>query len=209
MYLRLKYLFIMTFLVPGLGVALTPMESLILGDLTEYYRQERVDPLTYVFTLDQRLEATTDQEHLRNVKENLALYRANYQEGVNLDNYCRRQPEMSYPTRFDREQALRSVLATVQYLVLDLSVRSIAKYAKELEVTPSEYSDLVDNLMGQYCSKNISIISLDQLRKNLIERYQGENSFILPTIEDNPLFPESLRQFVHGAKDEKSNLFKP
>jgi hypothetical protein len=180
--------------------ALTPMESLILGDLTEYYRKEKVDPLSYVFTMNERLESNISPEVLTQAREHLALYRGFYQEGQNLDNYCRRQPEMTYPTRFAKEQAIRSVMASLQYHLLDLSVRAIASYSKELNVTPSEYEALVNNMMGQYCSKNISIISLDQLKKNMMERYHGENVFQLPSIQNNPLFPEPLIMHVQGPK---------
>ena len=44
----------------------------------------------------------------------------------------------------------------------------------------------------QYCSKNLTIISLKQLRKNLDIYFEHGASFELPSVQGNPLFPQAL-----------------
>jgi hypothetical protein len=178
--------------------ALVPVESLIFGDLSEYYKSERVDPIGYVFSISKNLENEASSERLEQLKKNLALYRGFYQEGQNLENYCRRQPEFSYSTRFEQDQVIRSVLASIQYISLDLSTRALAQYAKELNFTPSEYQNMVDSLTGQYCSKNISIISLRQLKLSMMQQFQKEEKFPLPNLDNNTLFPDEFSLLVSG-----------
>ncbi len=196
-YLKLM---ILLGLLSGKAQALVPMESLLLGDLSEYYATEKADPLNYVFRALEIGHGKVSAEDLVKLKEQLALYRGFYQEGENLDNFCRRRPEIAYPTSFAKEQATRSFIATLQYLTLDLSVRSLARYAKELKFTPTEYQNFTKNLVGSYCSANLSLISLKQLERNMIERFNGENSFVLPTIDSNPLFPENLMAIFDKEK---------
>lgn len=190
------------------ALALVPMESLVLGDLSEFYTQEKVDPLNYVFTLTEKLEKLTTKEQLSAFKRNLALYRGFGQEGENLTNFCRRRPEAAYATRFDKEQALRSVIASVQYLMLDLSVRSLASYAQELKFTPSEFENMSRNMIGSYCSKNLSIISLSQLEKVMMARFSGESGLSLPTLEGNPLFTDAVANRVQDRGLREKELIQ-
>lgn len=178
--------------------ALVPLESLIFGDLSEYYKNERVDPISYVFSMTKNLEAKEPASQLSQAKRNLALYRGFYQEGQNLENYCRRKPQMNYATKFEQDQVIRSVLASIQFISLDLSTRALAQYARELNFTPSEYQNMVDSITGQYCSTNISIISLKQLKLNMKQLFQSDEAFSLPTLENNPLFPSEFSLLVSG-----------
>lgn len=191
-------LFALTIFLSSSVWALVPMESLVLGDLSEYYSQEKQDPLDSVFqTLEQRRADLGDQA-LEQGKEKLAYYRGFAQEGHNLKNYCARSEQLTpvYATPFDQDQALRSVLANLQFLGLDYTIRALAQYAKYFNFTSLEYQNLVSNMVGNYCSQNISIISIAQLKKNMMARFDGDNSFILPTLENNPLFTSKLDTFV-------------
>lgn len=178
--------------------ALVPMESLILGDLSEYYAKEKQDPLESVFQTLERRRDDLKGKSLEEAKEKLAYYRGFAQEGHNLNNYCSRSELIApvYATSFDRDQAIRSVLANLQYVGLDYTIRALAQYAKYFNFTENQYQNLVDNMVGNYCSQNISIISTTQLKRNMMARFSGENSFVLPTLEGNPLFTSKLEMVV-------------
>lgn len=175
--------------------ALIPIENLILGDLSEYYSQEKQDPLNSVFDSLQKTKPSSDQKTLANSKERLAYYRGLIEEGGNLVNYCPRAGRVEYATIYDRDQALRSIYAHLQYRGLDYTIRALAKYAQYFNFSETEYQNLVDTMVGSSCSQNISIISLSQLKKNMMARF-NDNSYQLPSIEGNPLFPQDLRQVV-------------
>lgn len=178
--------------------ALVPMESLVLGDLSEYYSQEKQDPLDSVFqTLEQRRDDLKGKS-LEMAQEKLAYYRGFAQEGHNLKNFCSRDDFVPsvYATTYDKDQAIRSVISNLQFLGLDYTVRALAQYAKHFNFSTDQYQNLVDNMIGNYCSENISVISLAQLKKNMMARFSGDNSFILPTLEGNPLFTSKLESAV-------------
>jgi hypothetical protein len=65
---------------------------------------------------------------------------------------------------------MKTVIATLQYIALDLTSRAIPQYAKYFEFNREEYVNMVDGLVGNYCSSNISVISKKELRNNLIKK---------------------------------------
>lgn len=175
--------------------ALVPIENLILGDLSQYYSQEKQDPLNSVFDSLKKSRPSSRKNSINRAKERLAYYRGLIEEGENLLNYCPRAGRVEYATLYDRDQALRSVLAHLQYRGLDYTIRALAKYAQYFNFSKSEYQNLINTMVGSSCSKNITIISLKQLKKNMMARF-NENSYKLPSIEKNPLFPQGLEQVV-------------
>lgn len=181
---------------------LVPLESLILGDFSKNYVEEKSDPLNYIFRyLDKDLSTVnpdTDKNYY--LKQDLALYRGFYEEGENLENFCKRKPEVSYATVWDKKRVTRSVMATLQYIGLDLTLRALPKYAKFFEYSEQDYKNLGDNLIGNYCSKNLTILSLRQLRNLFMIKFTKENSFELPSIKNNPLFAPKLKRLA--AEDE-------
>ena len=79
------------FFVPLMNIswALAPLESFVLGNFSENYSEKITDPLNYVFVRDKN-QKTGDI----NFKRELALYRGFYEEGKNLDNFCKTAPEV-------------------------------------------------------------------------------------------------------------------
>jgi hypothetical protein len=174
--------------------ALVPLESILLGDFTEKYSKEARDPFDYLFL------KKTELEGKMSYKRQLSIYRGFYEEGKNLENFCRENNKISYATLWQRDQVKRSVYATLQYVGLDIAIRAIPQYAKYFEFSSDEYENLVENIVGNSCSKNLSIISVKQLKKNFMAKFNSENSFELPSIEGNPLFPKKLATMV--SKDD-------
>jgi hypothetical protein len=171
--------------------ALAPVESLVLGNFSENYSENETDPLNYVFSRDQSGGKKGDT-----FKHELALYRGFYEEGKNMVNYCKEPRPVRYASEWEKVQVMRSTLSEIQYIGLDLTTRAIPQYAKALEFTREEYSNLVDNLVGNYCSANLSVISKKELKNNFMIKFDRENTFKLPSVKGNPLFPDNLETYL-------------
>ncbi len=171
--------------------ALAPIENLILGNFSESYSENESDPLNYVFSRDQSLGKGAE-----GFKRELALYRGFYEEGKNLSYYCKETRPLRYATEWEKVQVMRSVLSEIQYIGLDLTSRAIPQYAKALEFSREEYANLVDNLVGNYCSANLSVISKKELKNNLMIKFDKDNTFRLPTVKGNPFFPDNLDSYL-------------
>ncbi|MGZ3807599.1 MAG: hypothetical protein ACXVCE_05895 [Bacteriovorax sp.] len=171
--------------------ALAPIESLVLGNFSETYSENETDPLNYVFSRDKGLQSSD-----RAFKRELALYRGFYEEGKNIVNYCKQNREIHYATEWEKVQVMRALLSEIQYIGLDLTTRAIPQYAKALEFTKEEYTHLVDNLVGNFCSANLSVISKKELRNNFMVKYEKENTFKLPSVKGSPFFPDNLDSYL-------------
>ena len=185
------------------GYALIPVESLVLGDFSADFGKELSDPLDKIF---REKEELTVEELAQENKQILGLYRGLYQQGKNLENYCERKPVATYNSTLDKDQATRTYLATLQYIGLDILVRSIAAYARKLEFSEIEYENLTDYLIGNWCTRNLSIISTKNLRKNMILRFQQENQFALPTVKGNDQFPRKLQNAIESKRQIKQEF---
>jgi len=176
--------------------ALVPIESIILGTFSEEYKDELSDPLDYIFKIDTK----ADEDKLTNYREYLALYRGFYEEGIALDNRCKERPTALYGKPFQKDQVTRSVIASLQFVGLDIMSRAIPEYAKYFEFTEDEYSNLVEKIVGNWCSQNITIISLKALKNNFKSKFKSGTDYELPTLGKNPLFPEKLSKFIPEDK---------
>ncbi|TDJ07673.1 MAG: hypothetical protein E2O68_03230 [Deltaproteobacteria bacterium] len=183
----MQKIFTSLFLISLNTYALVPLESLVLGDLSEKYKQEATTPLKYIFQARGKFKVEQ--------KRSLAFYRGFIEEGENLSNFCKVDHEINYSNIWEKNEVKRSVMATLQYIGIDLMVRAIPAYAKYFEFTEEEFENLADNLVGNYCSKNISIISLKELKRNILLHFEKEQGFALPNIVDNSLFPKKLREY--------------
>ena len=197
----LTWLFLSVFSLPSVSWALAPIESLILGNFSESYT-ENTDPLNYVFTRDKNLQNSSAA-----YKRELALYRGFAEEGKNTLNYCKNERPIHYSTEWQKVQVMRSVLSEIQYIGLDLTARAIPQYAKALEFTKEEYTNLVNGLVGNYCSTNLSVISKKELRNNFFVKYDYENNFKLPSVVGNPFFPDNMDSYL-PAKTALEQEFK-
>lgn len=198
-------LIFMLLVISGHVQALIPIENLILGDLARYYSQEEQDPLNSVFKALEKSRQSSSQEKLFEAKERLAFYRSLIQEGGNLVNSCSRSGEIEYATSYDKSQALRSIFAHLQYRGLDYTIRALAEYAHFFNFSKNEYQNLIQTMVGSSCSQNISVISLSQLKKNMMARFE-DNSYQLPNVENNPLFPSSLAQIINRDDAKKREM---
>jgi hypothetical protein len=147
--------------------ALQPVESLVLGDFSADYNENKTDPLEYVFGRD----FSNSGQSIDQFKKDLALYRGFYEEGKNLNNTCKEKRTIRYSNEWDKIQVKRMIMADMQYIGLDLAVRAIPLYAKYFEFNETEFNNLVENIVGNYCSTNISVISKKEIKNNLLLKF--------------------------------------
>ena len=82
-------------------------------------------------------------------------------------------------------------MATLQYIGIDLTLRAISDYSKELELKRGDFNNLIQNLTNNFCSKNMTIISQRQLKKNFELKFNSNKEKVqVPSIEKNPFFSE-------------------
>ena len=81
-----------------------------------------------------------------------------YNEGINLNRRCQNQRPMRYFFPQDKKTVETSMVATLQYLGLDLTIKGIASYAKFFELSKEEFKNMTGKLIKNTCSKNISVV---------------------------------------------------
>lgn len=122
----------------------------------------------------------------------IRYYRKIFQEGKRIEETCKKAYEVNYQDRWIKEQVLNSMIATLQYKMIDLAMLNIPYYAKKLNLTEDEYNSIVDNAINNRCSKNISVISHRRIRYLLLNRYK--------------MSEEENYNMYHGFKDFDNNL---
>jgi hypothetical protein len=182
--------------------ALKPLEGIILGDVKS---DDQFDPLQSIYDL--RFVKGDNSEDNLIYREQLKYYVGFHDEGENLKNECESVSNSVVYSSLSKEQdATQSLMATLQYIGLDITTRAIGKYAQELKIEKNQYINLVNNLVGNYCSKNISVISLQLLKKNLLEKFFSNNNFTLPSVTDNVYFPENIRVKLETTANRKREM---
>ena len=144
--------------------ALIPLDGLIFGGVEDV---NQFDPLKSI--LSDRFEFQNKEKN-QTSKENKVssnkYYYGVYKQGSELLSYCEQNPQIKYSNQWKKAIAARSVVATLQYIGLDKSLKAIAGYAKKLEYSGEEYQQLSGNLIRNTCSKNLSVYSLKLLKDN-------------------------------------------
>ena len=163
--------------------ALVPVEGVLLGEAQESIQS---DPLKMIFS-----NIYDESQVFENSK--VKLYFSTYQNGENLKESCSYLGAPVYASPWQEKQARRSVAATLQYIGLDTSIKAIGAYAKRLELSPENYKTLSDNLVRNYCSKNITVFSLKTIQKALDYYYQNPQMQFIPSIANSPFVPQTVK----------------
>ncbi len=160
--------------------ALVPVEGLILGEASQDIQE---DPLSQIFP-DKPSDEPKDPK--------LSRYQALYVDGSTLKASCEKYVPLRYGSPNQDTVAKRSITASLQLMGIDLSVKSIGAYARHLNMPEEEYRVLTQNLVKNYCSQNVTVLSLKTIKKSLEFYYENPESSLLPTFA--------------GMKDAPSNL---
>lgn len=176
--------------------ALVPVEGILLGEAVNEYQ---MDPLNYIF--NDIYDKTKEGENKK-----IRLYQSTYQSGSYLSESCSLYGAPTYATTWQEKQAKRSVVATLQYIGLDTSIKAIGAYAKKFEMSDEAYKQLSTNLTRNYCSKNITVFSVKQIEKSLEHYFRNPQNHLIPTVDGSP-FATALYKSVTETTQARSNEF--
>ena len=144
------------------------------------------DPLKYIF--DQKTKSKFSRVNSNEKK--IVYYFALFNEGENLKRSCSKEKDLLYRNADSEIKVKRTIMANLQYIGLDLTVRAIAEYAKQLDYSLDEYKNLMRRLIVNNCSLNLTVISIRQLTNNLLQKFLKPSSFKLPSVSLNPSLPK-------------------
>lgn len=202
-----RFFFLVLFVLSFNTFGLTPLENVILGNFSMQEYQESTNSIESLFLQfeDRNKELSTlkrpmgmefypgmSNRELFRHRIKLGLFRGFTEEGYNLENKCKRGGSLRYPVPSERLQVRRAFLATMQYLVLDQTTKYLPLYAKYFEFNKSDYKNMVDGLIRNHCSQNLTTLSLRQLKNNMMRRFDNSETRKLPSVKGNPYFPEKL-----------------
>ncbi len=193
----IKKVFLLLFLIQSFSVwALVPVEGILRGEAELEYQQ---DPLRHIFPSFKLQKG----DEARKVK----FYHHRYQQGEYLNGSCSYYGSISYGDSWRESQAIRSVASTLQYIGLDTAIKALGTYARELSVDESSYSYLVDNLVTNYCSKNLTLFSLKTVKASLNHYYKNPHTELIPRIESSPYTSEVFKNST-GGPASRTNEFE-
>lgn len=147
------YFVLNLFLIPHLACGFVAIESLILGDVAPELSLE----LTGV------------------PKNNKSDYYNLQKKARDLDNSCVWINKPKRITSNEYVKRLTSVIANLQYSSLNAISKNIAVLAKHKKITEEEFQILSDNIVTNYCSENLSVISKKELENNLNYFFNGSS----------------------------------
>ncbi len=163
--------------------ALAPVEGLLLGEVDADLQS---DPLNFIFSNDY------DQSQFGENRK-VKVYHSTYHRGQELHESCGYLGAITYATPWQETQARRTIVATLQYLGLDMAVKAIGTYAKDLQVSEAEYRQLATNLVRNYCSKNITVYSLRLLEESLKHYYANPVPASMPSVATSPFASAAVK----------------
>ncbi|MFL5783684.1 MAG: hypothetical protein ACJ76H_03670 [Bacteriovoracaceae bacterium] len=183
-------------LVPALSGALTPVEGILLGTATT---EIQTDPLSLVFS---NTNGNVEDDEFKKLKK----YQANLWTGVYFEEDCSTLGPITYSTTWKEQQAKRSIVATLQYIGLDATIKAIGAYAKNLHIPDTEYENMTSNLVSLYCSENVTVMSLRTIRNALAHYYQNPDMSIIPTVENSPYATEAFKSGSASSETRSREL---
>ena len=171
------------FLWTAQSFALTPVEGILLGEAAQ---EVQTDPLSLVFT---DMYSTAKDTHYKKIKN----YQGSLFSGKFFAESCNILGPSTYSTTWREAQAKRSTVAALQYIGLDTTIKAIGAYAKNLQIGENEYGNLVHNVMKQYCSENVTVMSLKTIKSSLEYYYQNPDPHIIPSVENSPYVTDAFK----------------
>ncbi len=176
--------------------ALVPVEGILLGEAVNDYQQ---DPLSFIFS--DIYDKTQAGENSK-----LRLYQSTIVRGSHLQESCNLYGAPAYTTTWMEKQARRSMVASLQYIGLDTSIKAIGAYGSRLEMSEEAYKKLTSNLVKNYCSKNVSVFSIKRIEQSLGYYFQNPQKNLVPSVESSP-FMSSLYKSTTESTQARSNEF--
>jgi hypothetical protein len=193
----MKSLFVGYLIVFSLQVsALVPVEGILFGQAPKEYQQ---DPLYHIFN---DIYDKTQEGENRKVR----FYKNTFDSGLLLQESCGIYGPPTYPTSWMEKQAKRSMVAALQYIGMDTSIKAIGAYARKLELPDEAFQKLSKNLVNNYCSKNMSVFSLKRVSESLTYYFKNPMTELVPTVDSSP-FATAIFKTKTESSIARSNEF--
>jgi hypothetical protein len=159
----------------------------------------QVNPLNYIFQ---------DREDLSNLEENkkIHFYQHLYVSSMVSKNKCSSYEKTRYFSYWDESQAKRTIVASLQYYGLNEVTKVLGPYAKALEINEEDYRKLSERIVSNYCSKNLTVMSIKRVESLLKESYANASTDTLPTMQASPFVTDGFKQKA-GTKESFSREF--
>jgi len=165
--------------------ALVPIEGLIFGNVSNI---NQYDPFEGMLNFNKTYQQSDRAEYIK-----LKLYQGILKEGESLVNSCEFSERLNYSSEWTKLSAAKSVASTLQYIGLGLTVKAIGAYSKKIQMSDEEYDSLVNNLISNTCSQNLSVYSLKLLKDNLLSERGEDKGFFLPSISQSSYFSNNMK----------------
>lgn len=155
-----------------------------------------VNPLSYIFQ---------DREDYSSKEENqkIHFYQHLYQSAMVSKNRCNSYEKTRYFSFWDESQAKRTIVAALQFYGLNEVTKVMGSYAKSIEMSEEDYTKLSQRLVNNYCSKNITVMSLKRIENLLKDSYAQGSETLLPSIKSSPFITEGFK-LKAGTKESYS-----
>lgn len=212
----MKLFYWVIFIFPFHANALIGLENLQYIQGNELFNYNLLDrdsqtSITNISNKTKRKKSTSDSEKLQSAElVKIRDYQKLYNEAEKLKLTCDYRSDYRYANMRQEANARRSVVSTLQYLGLDISLKAIVKYSKLLDLSKDEFDNIVENLLQNNCSQNISVFSIKLLRKKFYYYYHNEDAadFKLPSVKDNQFFAANFQRLTNSiqAKKKEFNL---
>lgn len=165
------------------SLALVPVEGIIMGEAREEIQN---DPLRAIFS-------EIYDKSLFGENKKLKLYQSTYESGQYLSESCSYLGQTRYATPWQEKQARRSVTATLQYIGLDTTIKAIGAYSRKFDLSEEDFRRLKGNLILNYCSRNITSISIRSLDQSFDYYYKNPLMELIPSISTSPFATEMMK----------------
>tara|TARA_Y100000780_G_scaffold155505_1_gene140183 strand:- start:216780 stop:218396 length:1617 start_codon:yes stop_codon:yes gene_type:complete len=178
--------------------ALVPLKGIVKGEVEDVVQY---DPLTSIFS-----QRFNKEDPDKNEKRKFKIFEGMFNQAVNLLDSCQVERYYNYPAKWEEDSAKRSVVGALQFVGLDHSVKAIAKYSRTLDISEESYRNLVNNLVVNTCSENITVYSKKLLKNNLLNYYQNDVNFEVPSLKGSPYFGPDLIVQSESVEAKKKEL---
>jgi hypothetical protein len=185
----------------NLSLALVPLEGIVYGDIRDV---RQYDPLRGLFnnSIVYQNKNITETE-----LEKIEKYKSLHDQALNLKYSCEQVRFYTYESVWKEALAKRSVAATLQYIGLDITSKAIVKYAKNFNISENEFDNLVNNLVINNCSKNISVFSKKLLKNNLWQMYKSDSvDFTFPSLDKSPYFTQDIIDKTNSRTNKRKEF---
>lgn len=160
----MKVVYLFALLIVNSSWALKPIDGIIMGKTSD---TEQIDPLANYFSQNENIK---DEEN--SLKLAFEVF-----EGRMLERTCSSKNKLKFSTVAKEQAAMRAVVATSQYIVLDRVIKNIARLGKTLAFSDEAYKTMAQNLVGNYCSQNITVYGHRLMKNNLLSEFQNAKAF--------------------------------